>query len=410
MDEISLGPGQYGSGAAAIAYDPALPRYVRITDIGPQGGLNAGTLASIHWGEAKPHMLNEGDLCFARSGATVGKTYLYDNVDGPCAHAGYVIRFAIDESVALPQYVKYWTQSEGYWRWVNNTFRQGAQPNINALEYGRHQLPLPPLAEQRRIAEILDAIDSQISAIGLDLVKQRSLRIAALRYAMGDGLELIASVETSRFREIEGISRGEWSAVRLGTLLSRIEAGHSPDLEDRPAGHGEWGVLKVSAVGRDGFRSAENKVAPDGKMHHEALCVRVGDLIMTRANTADLVGLSCVIEDTPSNLMLCDKTLRLIVDKKKASVAFVNLVLEMHELRTQIQIAATGTSASMKNIGQSSIRNLVVPFSDLVNLGRVCGLDVAYRESFEKQQAELRNLRALKQGLMEDLLSGRVRV
>ncbi len=280
---------------------------------------------------------------------------------------------------------------------------------ISGKEFGNIKVPRPPLFEQRKIAELLDVVDDKIQAVTLELSKLRLLRSGALRHAMSAGLGLIGSVEASRFRDIDGIAAHGWSAIRLGSLILQIEAGNSPDLEDRPAANGEWGVLKVSSVGRDGFRPAENKVALESALHHENLCVRAGDLIMTRANTADLVGLSCVVEETPSNLMLCDKTLRLVVDDRKTSAKFIDLVLETDELRTQIQIAATGTSASMKNISQASIQSLVVPYS-ATEMERICGLDAAHRKLISVQQAELLKLRNLKQGIMVDLLTGRVRV
>jgi type I restriction enzyme, S subunit len=162
LTDISTLGGKYGSGAAAIPYDPALPRYVRITDIGSSGGLLHETRASITWAIAKPYILHQGDLLFARSGATVGKTYLYQKSDGPCAHASYVIKFTINSEMALPEYVSLWTQTPFYWHWVKQTLRQGAQPNINASEYGNHRLPLPPLEEQDRITKSVRVWDMRI--------------------------------------------------------------------------------------------------------------------------------------------------------------------------------------------------------------------------------------------------------
>lgn len=309
-----------------------------------------------------------------------------------------------------PRYVFHWTRSKRF-RQAAEAMMSGSagQRRVPTEFFHRYTIPRFDFEEQRRIVEILDAVDDQIDSLDLETSKLRSLRSGVLRHAMGSGLALINSVEASRFREIDGFTADGWSAVRLGSLVSRIEAGNSPDLEDRPAATGEWGVLKVSSVSRDGFRSAENKVAPDPALHYEDLCVQAGDLIMTRANTADLVGLSCIAEETSSNLMLCDKTLRLIVNDRKSSVEFINLVLEMHELRTQIQIAATGTSASMKNISQPSIRSLLVPYST-TEMERICRLDTAHRKLIGVQQAELLRLRDLRLGIMEDLLTGRVRV
>jgi len=171
---VSRGPGCYGSGAAALDYDPSLPRYVRITDITEDGRLSGATEASIRTIDADPYMLSEGDLLFARSGATVGKTHLYRPSDGPCAHAGYVIKYAIDTARAIPAYVFSWTQSPAFWRWIGQTLRQGAQPNINEKEYGGHLLALPPLAEQGRIVALLEAVTRRLAA---ELHEAEKLRV-----------------------------------------------------------------------------------------------------------------------------------------------------------------------------------------------------------------------------------------
>jgi type I restriction enzyme, S subunit len=180
---VSRGPGCYGSGAASRDYDPSLPRYVRITDITDDGRLSGATKASIRTLDADPYMLSDGDLLFARSGATVGKTYLYRPSDGPCAHAGYVIKYAIDTARAIPTYVFMWTQSPAFWRWIGQTLRQGAQPNINEKEYGGHLLALPPLAEQRRIVGVLEAVTSR-----LEVERQEAEALRALQSGLVDDL------------------------------------------------------------------------------------------------------------------------------------------------------------------------------------------------------------------------------
>lgn len=176
LAQLSLNKGDYGSGAAAIEYDSSLPRYVRITDIAEDGVLNPATRASITWNDALSFMLREHDLLFARSGATVGKTYLYDPLDGDCAHAGYVIKFSLDPTVCLPKFVAYWTLSATYWRQVLTSMRQGAQPNINAREFAAFAVPCPPLQEQRRIVHAFAAHSERIIAEERYLAKLRLLK------------------------------------------------------------------------------------------------------------------------------------------------------------------------------------------------------------------------------------------
>lgn len=85
-------PLKYGANESAEGNDNELPRYVRITDISEQGDLRPETFRSLPLEKAMPYLLKEGDLLFARSGATSGKTFLYNEDWGVCAYAGYLIR------------------------------------------------------------------------------------------------------------------------------------------------------------------------------------------------------------------------------------------------------------------------------------------------------------------------------
>lgn len=308
------------------------------------------------------------------------------------------------------RYLYHWMLGTSALRQSDNAAVGSNYPAVNESDVAKFKLLLPSFDEQRRIAEILDSVDDSIQTAVIAATKAEELRAALVRDSMREGLDLVASVEASRLASVRGATKGEWTAVPLGNLLHGIDAGRSPDLEDEPAGPGQWGVLKVSAVGRDKFRPRENKVVRDRTLYDESLCVRPGDLIMTRANTAELVGLSCIVEDTPNGLMLCDKTLRLKVAKRIAPAKFVNLVLGMWEVRRQIEIAATGTSGSMKNISQISIKRLTVPLAGIQKLDRILETEAACTEQLAARKAQVRHLQMLKRGLMDDLLTGRVRV
>ncbi len=161
LEMVSITRGQYGSGAAGTTYDPRKPRYVRITDINEDGTLNndrvsPGTDAS-EWSE---YMLHEGDVLFARSGATVGKTYRYREVDGSCVFAGYLIRFKPNTIMILPDYLFYFTKSSAYKAWVESKKKVVAQPNINAKQYGTELLiTLPPIPKQKKFADVVQKVE-----------------------------------------------------------------------------------------------------------------------------------------------------------------------------------------------------------------------------------------------------------
>ena len=162
-DVVRLGdmcaPPEYGAGAPARSFDPNLPRYVRITDLTDDGRLRSEGARSAAPSQVEGYELEPGDVLFARSGATVGKTYLHRPKDGPCVYAGYLIRFRPLPNSILPELLELWTHSSFYHRWVQSMFRAGAQPNINAAEYSSLRIPLPPLPEQRAIVAVLDGVD-----------------------------------------------------------------------------------------------------------------------------------------------------------------------------------------------------------------------------------------------------------
>ena len=132
------------------------PRYIRITDFGEDG--IEPDYEFVTADPIEPDCeLTEGDLLFARSGATVGKTYLHEDVSEPAMFAGYCIRFRFRQSIALPKFIYWFTKTETYARWVATIQRPAGQPNINKEEFKTVQVPLPGIPEQTRLIAAMEA-------------------------------------------------------------------------------------------------------------------------------------------------------------------------------------------------------------------------------------------------------------
>ena len=149
LKEIAIGSLSYGSTAPAVAYD-GKTRYVRITDITETGSLNDDIKSAAKTDEK--YILSEGDILFTRTGATVGKTFLYQEKYGRCIYAGFLIKMIPDTSKVLPEYIFYFTKSDFYNNFVIFAQRVVAQPNINAQEYGDLKIIVPPLPLQNQFA------------------------------------------------------------------------------------------------------------------------------------------------------------------------------------------------------------------------------------------------------------------
>ena len=163
LKQLLLISPQYGANEPGITrLNPNIPRYIRITDIDEMGDLIEGLGVTANLIEEQ-YILNTNDLLIARSGNTVGKSYLHksESVNYQCFYAGYMIRFIIDSDKALPDYIFYYLQSKPYKQWVKAVQRITGQPNINAEEYKSLLIPIPPLKKQLEIVDRITAIRNQ---------------------------------------------------------------------------------------------------------------------------------------------------------------------------------------------------------------------------------------------------------
>jgi len=206
-------PTEYGAAEAGVERTSEdQPRYVRITDIDENGMLLPGLGATAE--NIDPaYFLSDGDLLFARSGNTVGKTYLHEakRVDYPCFYAGYLIRFRFTDAV-IPKYVFAFTQTPYYREWVNAIQRTAGQPNINAQEYRSLEIPLPPKTVQREVVAELDAA------------------YAAKRTADEKAAKLLASIDDMVLEEL-GISKLPKPDTSLASRIFIVSAEEA--FEDR---------------------------------------------------------------------------------------------------------------------------------------------------------------------------------
>lgn len=179
LADISKEKLSYGSGASAIPYDGKM-RYIRITDINDSGELNDNIVSPNSFNEK--YLLNDGDILFARSGATVGKTYYHKVKNGKCIYAGYLIRLIPNADIVLPSYVFGYTKTQYYMEFVKSAQNAVAQPNINAKQYGNLDICIPPLSLQQQFASKIEAIEHQKELIRKSIKEVETLFNSRMDY------------------------------------------------------------------------------------------------------------------------------------------------------------------------------------------------------------------------------------
>ena len=215
-------------------------------------------------------------------------------------------------------------------------------PGINRNDIARTQIPLPPLPEQRRIVEILREADE-------------------LRRLRKQANEKTKQILPSLFQETFGEVDDYWEECRLKDVIKKLSPGKSFAASSQPAREGKIGVLKVSAVTQGIFKPEENKELPDNISFPTDYEVEDGDLIISRANTQDLVGASAIARNPPRGLLRSDKLWKVVLHKEpKINVYFLWVLLNIPKVRQKISNSSTGTSSSMRNISQDKFLDIQV--------------------------------------------------
>ena len=168
LSEISQ-KAMYGMNAAATEYD-GINKYLRITDICEfSNSFKIDNLTSPNAELDDKYKLQLGDLLFARTGASVGKSYLYREDDGITYFAGFLIKFSLNTNLVIPYFIFLQTLTKGFSQWVVTNSMRSGQPGINAEEYSSYIFKVPCLEEQTKIANFLSAIDQKIDVVSEQL-------------------------------------------------------------------------------------------------------------------------------------------------------------------------------------------------------------------------------------------------
>ena len=338
-----------------------------------------------------------------------------------------------------------------------------AQPKMNQAKMNSIPVPLPPLAEQKRIVAKVDELmalcdslemqqqarDAQASALAraslarfaqaptpanLNLLFHKSysitpadLRKAVIALAVRGKLlpqnlkdepaevliERIAKKRVSKkAKDYTPVGTDEipykiprlWSWVRLGNLALSSDSGWSPQCGSERRSGNAWGVLKVSAVSWGVFKPDENKALPKGVDARPDCEVRPGDFLLSRANTEELVARSIVVDQTPPHLMMSDKIVRFTFtdDIEKSFINLANLSIPSREYYAR---NASGTSSSMKNIGREVMCNLPIALPPIAEQRRIVAKVDQLMVLLDQLETQLAASRSTAKNLLEALVA-----
>jgi type I restriction enzyme S subunit len=363
------GPLKYGANEAAELDDPDLPRYVRITDIDEADGLREETFRSLPIDVASEYLLREGDVLFARSGATAGKSFRYKSSWGTCAYAGYLIRARLDGNRVRPDFVRYFTASANYWQWISSSLIQATIQNVSADKYASLWLPLPSLDDQQRIASFLDRETGKIDTL---VAKKRTLverlkekRTALISRTVTRGLPpdaaRAAGLDPHPKLKPCGI---DW----LGDIPAHWEVlpftkyvADKSDYRGKTPEKTEDGVFLVTAknvrMGFIDYETSQEYVAPDeyDEIMRRGL-PKKGDILFT--TEAPLGNVALVDRE---DVALAQRIIRFRMNPARFSSGFTLYAMMSDHFQVQLQSLSTGSTAEGLKASKLPILRIIDP-------------------------------------------------
>lgn len=303
-----------------------------------------------------------------------------------------------------PNYYYYVLESKA--SFIKSLAGTHAVPLLNKTEFSNILVPLPPLAEQQKIASILSTVDEKIAIIDAQISQTQELKKGLMQQLLSKG------IGHTKFKSSElGDIPESWEVVKLSKIIKSLSSGVSVNSEDRMIGDNEYGVLKTSAVLRGRFYPQYHKAIIPADINRATLNPKKDTILISRMNTPSLVGESGYVYEDFKRLFIPDRIwMAQISSHDEVNVRWLSFVLASPKLRGMISLIATGTSNSMKNIAKPAFLGLKIalpPKEDQVKIGSILS---AVEEKLCSLQSRKETYQQLKKGLMQQLLTGKIRV
>ena len=371
-------------------------KYVRISDI-QDGKVNWENTpyCDISSAEAKSYLLKSNDILFARTGGTVGKSFLVENVPCDAVFAGYLIRTQCSDNVC-PKYCKLFMESNLYWNQLRSGTVVTAQPNCNGTTLSKMMIPLPPLAEQKRIVAKVESylsviekaedllkrkvdLDGQIKekilqmAIQGKLVEQRPEEGTAedlYQQIQEEKQNLIKEGKLKKEKTLAPIEDDEipfdipenWKWVRWGNLSKFIQYG----LNEPAKSSGEFKYVRISDI-QDGKVNWENTPYCDiSSAEAKSYLLKSNDILFAR--TGGTVGKSFLVENVPCDAVFAGYLIRTQCSDNvcpKYCKLFMESNLYWNQLRSGTVVTA------QPNCNGTTLSKMMIPLPPLAEQKRI---------------------------------------
>lgn len=336
----------------------------------------------------KQYEVKMGDILISMSGS-IGKISRYSYTE-PSLLNQRVGKFEITEVNKLDrEYLFYFLRSDEFQRAVIKDANGCVVSNISAKNISDCSIPVPSLEAQKKIVKVLKKAE--------DVVEKRK-----------QAINLLDELVKSKFIEMFGnpaINDNGWVIDKLSTVVTNIENGKSFVCESFSRSGKYPAILKLSAVTYGIYNANENKALTDESLYVSSVEVKSEDLLFTRKNTPELVGMSAYVYNTEPNLMMPDLIFRFNTNEKINKIYLWKLI--NHDLfREKIKSLSNGSAKSMSNISKQRLMELNIPIPPIGLQNQFADFVKQLDKVKFKMEKSLKGLENNFNSLMKDSFSG----
>ncbi len=365
--------------------------------------------------EAPRTLLREGDVLISITADIGIVSYVDGRVPKPAHINQHIALVRFNSAKSDSRFVSYFLASEAPQRLFRGLTDVGAKAGMSLLTIRKLRFAHPQLAEQRAIAAVLSDADGLISALDKLIAKKRALKLATMQQLLTGKTRLpgFGGSELRREHTDAGEIPDDWGVHTLGDEIERLDSGVSVNSVDDEIGvhAGDAYILKTSAVANGALNPSECKKVAPRDIRRVRLSPRADCIVISRMNTPELVGECGYVEKDYPHLFFPD---RLWMTRFRAGSGiypkWLNYLLSSTPYKRKLKDVATGTSGSMKNISQGALLALRIPWPENKEQRAIANTLSDMDAEIAALERRRDKTKAIKQGMMQALLTGRVRL
>ncbi|KKH50584.1 restriction endonuclease subunit S [Methanosarcina sp. 1.H.A.2.2] len=378
-------------------------KFLRITDIDNRGNIKNETMPSLNISKTdyENYKLESGDFAFARSGA-IGRVGLVRNNE-ETIFGSYIIKFKFNQEVTDNEFFIRYFNGDIFRKELFKMIQGASNQNVNAENIKRCNIILPTLKEQQKIASILSKVDEQIEQTEQIIEKTEILKKGLMQKLLTKG------IGHTKFKKTElGEIPEEWSIEKLGVLCELITKGTTPTTVGFSYQNTGINFVKIESISASGnfLLNMFSHISENANKALKRSILKDRDLLFSIAGALGRVAI-VNSEILPANTNQALAIIRLKEDQKK-DIKYVYFYLKGPQIQKHID--RINVQSAQANLSLENINNFKIALPQKEEQQKITSILSKVDSQIRDNQNYLTRLQELKKGLMQDLLTGKVRV